>query len=88
VELPGNIIFDGVVQAFFTRGSYYAVMSAMPLDTYSAVETTRLLACHGHPGPWSASWIPTPAQLNAYADRWPRVAQEAWLTAVLVDRNR
>ena len=33
VELPGEVVFDGVVQAFFTRESYYAVMAAVPMDT-------------------------------------------------------
>jgi len=67
VGLPGDIVFDGVVQAFFTRASYCAVMAAVPLDTYSAVQTRRLVAEHGHPGPWNARWVPTPAQLEAYA---------------------
>ncbi len=68
VELPGNVVFDGVVQAFFARGSYYAVMAAMPLDTYTGPETRRMVAAHGHPGPWNASWVPTAAQLDAYAE--------------------
>src|ERR1700694_1787813 len=29
VELPGEVVFDGVVQAFFTRESYYTVMAAV-----------------------------------------------------------
>jgi hypothetical protein len=67
VELPGDVVFDGVVQAFFTRFSYYAVMAAVALDAYSAPETTRLLGVHAHPGPWNAKWVPTPVQLEAYA---------------------
>ena len=67
VELPGDVVFDGVVQAFFTRESYYAVMAAVPMDTYTGPETRRLVAAHGHPGPWNASWVPTNAQLDAYA---------------------
>jgi len=54
VELPGDIVFDGVVQAFFTRVSYYAVMAAVALDAYSAPETTRRLGEYAHPGPWNA----------------------------------
>jgi hypothetical protein len=68
VELPGDVVFDGVVQAFFTRESYYAVMAAVPLDTYTGPETRRLMDAHGHPGPWNASWVPTAAQLDAYAE--------------------
>src|SRR3979411_533194 len=67
VELPGEIVFDGVVQAFFTRASYYAVMRAMPVDAYTATEMRGFVAVHGHPGPWNARWVPTAAQLDAYA---------------------
>jgi hypothetical protein len=66
VELPGEIVFDAVVQAFFTRASYCAVMAAVSLDAYSAAETKRLVAEHDHPGPWNARWVPTAAQLEAY----------------------
>ncbi len=66
VELPGDVVFDGVVQTFFTRASYYRAMAALVLDMYSADETMRLVAEHGHPGPWNASWVPTPRQLHAY----------------------
>jgi hypothetical protein len=67
VELPGEVVFDAVVQAFFTRSSYYAVMAALVMDTYTGSETRGLVDTHGHPGPWTASWVPTPAQLDAYA---------------------
>lgn len=66
VELPGEVVFDGVVQAFFTRASYYTVMAAVPMDTYTTAETRQLLAAHGHPGPWNTIWVPTNAQLDAY----------------------
>jgi hypothetical protein len=66
VELPGDIVFDGVVQTFFTRVSYYSVMAAVALDAYSGRETACLVAEHGHPGPWNAKWVPTPIQLEAY----------------------
>jgi len=55
VELPGEIVFDGVVQAFFSRDSYYAVMGAQPLDTYSGPETQRLADSSGYSGPWELS---------------------------------
>ncbi|HEX8969684.1 MAG TPA: hypothetical protein VF937_17505 [Chloroflexota bacterium] len=67
VELPGDIVFDGVVQTFFTRSSYYSVMAAVALDVYSAAATRRLVATHGRPGPWNAKWVPTAGQLEAYA---------------------
>jgi len=67
VDLPGDIVFDGVVQAFLTRASYCEAMAAVELDAYSASETRQLVDAHGHPGPWNARWVPTAAQLNAYA---------------------
>jgi hypothetical protein len=67
VELPGDIVFDGVVQTFFTRASYYAVMAAVALDAYSVAATRRLVAKHGGPGPWNAKWVPTANQLEAYS---------------------
>jgi hypothetical protein len=82
VELPGEVVFDTVVQAFFTRVSYYTVMAAVALDAYSAPETTRLLRQHRHPGPWNAKWVPTLIQLEAYVAS-ARVSQPAWLTAPL-----
>ena len=67
VELPGDIVFDGVVQTFFTRSSYYTVMRAVALDAYSGPQVQRLLETYGHPGPWSLTWVPTSGQLLAYA---------------------
>jgi hypothetical protein len=66
VELPGDVVFDGVVQTFFTHASYYSVMCAVALDTYSGGETTCQVVEHGYPGPWNAKWVPTPIQLEAY----------------------
>jgi hypothetical protein len=68
VELPGEVVFDGVVQTFFTRPSYYVVMAAVALDAYSGPEARRLLAAQRHPGPWNVKWVPTPEQLLAYAE--------------------
>jgi hypothetical protein len=68
VELPGDVVFDGVVQRFFTRVSYYAAMAAVALDAYSVPDTRRLVGEHGHPGPWNIKWVPTPGQLLAYSD--------------------
>lgn len=67
VDLPGETVFDAVVQEFFTRASYRAVMAAVALDSYSAAETQRLLLERGHPGPWNAKWVPTARQLAEYA---------------------
>jgi hypothetical protein len=67
VELPGQVVFDGVVQTFFRRSSYYRVMAAVALDAYPGPAVLRLVAAHRHPGPWNASWVPTSGQLLAYA---------------------
>jgi hypothetical protein len=90
VELPGEIVFDGVVQRFFTRVSYYRVMGAVALDAYSGRETIGLVAEHGHPGPWNAKWVPTPTQVEAYGAAVGS-RQDVALTAPLsrnVGRNR
>jgi hypothetical protein len=55
VELPGDIIFDGVVQAFFTRASYYTVMGARAVHTYSGAETRCLADASRFSGPWEES---------------------------------
>lgn len=55
VELPGDVVFDGVVQAFFTRASYYEVMGALAFDSYSGAETRSLADSSGYPGPWRES---------------------------------
>jgi hypothetical protein len=66
VELPGEVVFDGVVQTFFTRDSYLHMMRAVVLDDYSAADVRRLVSDHGYPGPWNAKWVPTAAQIDAY----------------------
>jgi hypothetical protein len=76
VELPGDIVFDAVVQAFFTRDSYCRVMSAVALDSYTPCESEQLLSKHGHPGPWTMRWVPTPPQLQAYYAAIQHVALE------------
>ncbi len=57
VELPGDVVFDGVVQAFFSRASYYAVMGALALATYSGAETQSLTETSGYAGPWSSPLV-------------------------------
>ena len=90
VELPRGIVFDGVVQTFFTRSSYYSVMAAVAVDAYSAAATRRLVATHGRPGPWNAKWVPTAKQLEAYAAavRTRQDVRAASPLSVNVGRNR
>jgi hypothetical protein len=85
VELPGDVVFDGVVQTFFTRRSYYTVMSAVALDAYSGPQAQQLFEAHGHPGPWNAKWVPTPEQLLAYATV-ARTLQDAGSAAASSDK--
>jgi hypothetical protein len=66
VDLPGGVVFDAVVQTFFTWASYGTIMAAVSLDEYSVSETQRMVAEHGHPGPWNAVWVPSAAQIEAY----------------------
>jgi hypothetical protein len=90
VELPGDIVFDGVVQMFFTRPSYYTVMAAVGLDAYSAAATRQRVATHGRPGPWNATWVPTALQLVAYAAaiRRPQETRAGSSLSVNVGRKR
>jgi hypothetical protein len=43
------------------------VMTALPVVTYSGVETQRLSTAHGYPGPWNGDSEPTPDQLRLFA---------------------
>ena len=83
-------MFDGVVQTFFTRSSYYSVMAAVAMDVYSAWATRRLVATHGRPGPWNAKWVPTAVQLEAYAAVVSTLqdTRAAWPLSLNVGRNR
>ena len=90
LSFPGDVVFDGVVQTFFTRSSYYSVMAAVALDAYSGAATRRLVATRNGPGPWNAKWVPTAKQLEAYAVT-VRTRQEdraASPLSVKVGRNR
>jgi len=72
---------DGLTQAagVATQGLHAAAASTQQAadeggapalqQVQTAAETRQLIAAHGHPGPWNARWIPTGAQLDAYATR-------------------
>ena len=49
---PSDIGFESAVQAFFTRGSYYAVMGAEAEATYVHVETAKRISATHTGGPW------------------------------------
>jgi len=53
VELPGDIVFDGVVQRFYRRDSYYSIIGAHALAEYSWTEARQLASTPRRPyGPW------------------------------------
>lgn len=55
VELPGDMVFDGVRQAFYDLDGYYTVLAALPEVTYSAKEAMTHAVATGHAGPWHES---------------------------------
>jgi hypothetical protein len=52
VELPGGIVFDGVLQRFYRWEDYERELAAVAGCRYSAKEAARLLLSHNHNGPW------------------------------------
>jgi hypothetical protein len=52
VELPGEIVFDGVTQRFYSLRAYYAFLRASGNKKYSREKAAGLLLRHNHPGPW------------------------------------
>jgi hypothetical protein len=52
VELPGDVVFDGVTQGFYTRDSYYRLTAAQPLVRFSWTAAQRQRKQRGHLGPW------------------------------------
>lgn len=54
VELPGNIVFDGVVKRFYDKAGYYKVMDVSKDEEYSPKEAAELMLRYKHWGPWKA----------------------------------
>ena len=52
VLLPGNKVFDGVLQMFLDAGSYHQGVGAKAERVYSVAEMVELIKKHGHWGPW------------------------------------
>lgn len=54
VEMPGDVVFDGVVQMFCSREGYYRCMGVDPSRVwrYSPAEVERLAMQTRHTGPW------------------------------------
>ena len=52
VELPGNIVFDGVMQRFYAKEDYYKTLKITKLAEYSPVKAAKLILERRHFGPW------------------------------------
>jgi hypothetical protein len=52
VVLPGDVIFDGVVQRFFGRESYNRVMNARPIISLEKREAAKRIRTERHYGAW------------------------------------
>jgi hypothetical protein len=53
VELPGDIVFDGVAQRFYRRDGYYATMGAIKNHAYTPVQAGKLGGLTSVYGPWT-----------------------------------
>ncbi len=54
VEFADGIVFDGVLQRFYTKAGYYAAQRATVADVYDLHAAARLCLATGHCGPWTA----------------------------------
>lgn len=53
VELPGEIVFDGVLQRFYNKEGYYKALNCIMEKEYSTMEAAiNSSREHGHYGPW------------------------------------
>ena len=52
VEIGDDVVFDGVVQRFYDRASYYRVQGATKSATYSVEEAGAMLLREYNWGPW------------------------------------
>ena len=54
VEMPGEVVFDGMVQMFYSRREYYRRMGVDPerVWRYAPAEVERLSMQTRHTGPW------------------------------------
>jgi hypothetical protein len=52
VELPGNIVFDGVMQRFYIKEGYYKTLKITKLVEYTSFKASRLILEYRHFGPW------------------------------------
>lgn len=55
VELPGDIVFDGVLQKFYRKDGYYKAREAKPTLTFPKEEAMFVMIQHRHFGPWDGA---------------------------------
>jgi hypothetical protein len=55
VEIPGGVVYDGVLDRFYQAEAYYLAMKAEPLAKYTAKEAGEKGCAAGHFGPWYTS---------------------------------
>lgn len=53
VELPGEVVFDGVHQSFYDKLAYYRTFNAVKQQAYTAPEAARLALGTSNYGPWT-----------------------------------
>ncbi len=52
VELPDEIVFEGVLQHFYNKAMYYKFRDAKPTYRYTAAQARSLLISNGNYGAW------------------------------------
>ena len=52
LELPGDVVFDGVTQRFYRQTAYYERRGAEVDRTFTVFEALLMTARHHHFGPW------------------------------------
>jgi hypothetical protein len=52
VELPGEVVFDGVMQRFYDKAGYYQAKRCTDTHRYTLEEACELFLKHNHYGPW------------------------------------
>ena len=52
IELPGEIVFDGVMQRFYSKDGYYRELEAEKIMEYSVIEVCQNVSKYQYHGPW------------------------------------
>ncbi len=52
VEIPGGIVFDGVLQRFYDKKGYYKTLMAIKEVEYTSRDAIEMFCNYNHYGPW------------------------------------